>query len=243
MTAEALDMKSRAKVAYDQMEHPWPHGDNWSQHTKRSIGEFVREFVPVAEGLVLNAGCGGNEYGLAGQVTCVNLDISMRQCRTLKLPVLGDVEHIPFPDNLFDVTVCVGAVINYVRPDKAIPELARVTKPGGLILVDFESSYSAEIMFSQYWRKPLTVIERIYVDHMDMTYLFSPDHIRGLFEQAKSTVIATRGYHIATAMWERVFTEALIPRAAFSIDRLASRVPGVRALASSVLFACRKASA
>ena len=103
-----------------------------------------------------------------------------------------------------------------------------MTKPGGLILVDFESSHSAEIMFSRHWRKPLTVIERMYIDHMDKTYLFSPDYIRGIFEQTRSTVIATRGYHIATAMWERIFTKALIPRAAFSIDRLASRVPGIR---------------
>jgi len=129
-----------------------------------------------------------------------------------------------------------------VRPDKAIPELSRVTKPGGLILVDFESSHSAEIMFSRHWRKPLTVIERMYVDHMDKTYLFSPALIRQMFEQARSTVVAMHGYHIATAMWERVFAQALIPRAAYSIDRLASRVPGLRGLASSVLFACRKAS-
>jgi len=241
MSADALDVKSRAKVAYELMEHPWPPGDNWSTHTKQSIAEFVREVVPAMDGLILNAGCGGNDYGLTDRGTCVNLDISLRQCRTLALPVLGDVEQIPFPDNLFDVTVCVGAVINYVQPQKAIPELARVTKPGGLILVDFESSYSGEIMFSRYWRKPLTVIERMYIDHMDKTYLFSPDHIREIFEQAKSTVIAIRGYHIATAIWERIFKKALIPRAAYSIDRYASRVPGVRALASSVLFACQKA--
>jgi SAM-dependent methyltransferase len=242
MSADALDVKSRAKIAYELMEHPWPPGDGWSTHTKRSIGEFVREVVPAVDGLILNAGCGGNDYGLSGRATCVNLDISMRQCRTLKLPVLGDVENIPFPDDLFDVTICVGAVINYVRPDKAIPELSRVTKPGGLILVDFESSHSAEIMFSRHWRKPLTVIERMYVDHMDKTYLFSPALIRQMFEQARSTVVAMHGYHIATAMWERVFAQALIPRAAYSIDRLASRVPGLRGLASSVLFACRKAS-
>lgn len=240
MSVEALDVKSRAKVAYELMEHPWPPGDNWSEHTKRSIGEFVRAVVPNEEGLILNAGCGGNDYGLSRRMTCVNLDISLRQCRTLNLPVLGDVEQIPFADNLFDATICVGAVINYVQPEKTIPELTRVTKPGGLILVDFESSYSAEIMFSRHWRQPLTVIERMYVDHMDKTYLFSPEYIRGLFEQARSAVIATRGYHIATAMWERIFAKALIPRAAYSVDRFASRMPGVRSLASSVLFACRK---
>jgi SAM-dependent methyltransferase len=243
MLADVLDVKSRAKVAYDQMEHPWPPGDNWSMHTKRSIGAFVRAVMPDTEAFVLNAGSGGNDYGLSRRMTCVNLDISLRQCRTLKLPVLGDVERLPFVDSQFDATICVGAVINYVHPETAIPELVRVTKPGGLILVDFESSYSAEIMFAAQWRKPLTVIERMYVDHMDKTFLYSPPYIRGLFETAQASVIAARGYHIASAMWERIFTKALIPRAAYSLDRLASRVPGVRSLASSVLFACRKTEA
>ncbi len=240
MSSEAWDVKSRAKVAYERMEHPWPADDTWSTYTKRSIGAFVREVVPATAGLILNAGSGGNDYGLAGRAACVNLDISPRQCRGLPKPVVGDVEHIPFPDDLFDVTLCVGAVLNYVRPETAIPELLRVTRPGGLIVVDFESSYSAEIMFSKAWAKPVSVIERLYVDHMDKTFLYSPGHIREVFAQTGSMVVATRGYHIATAMWERIFTKALIPRAAYAVDRFASRVPGVRALASSVLMAYRK---
>ena len=241
MSADAFDVKSRAKVAYELMEHPWPADDIWSTYTKHSIGAFVREMVPPTDGMVFNAGCGGNDYGVSANATCVNLDISERQCRGLPKAVVGDVEHIPFPSNLFDVTLCVGAVLNYVQAQTTIPELVRVTKPGGLILVDFESSLSAEIMFSPQWAKPASVIERMYVDHMDKTFLYSPGHIRGIFERSGGTVLRTRGYHIATAMWERIFTKALIPRAAYSIDRLASRVPGVRALASSVLFACRKA--
>ncbi len=243
MSADALEVKSRAKVAYELMEHPWPATDIWSTYTKHSIGAFVREMVPPQNGLILNAGCGNNDYGISDRGPCVNLDISQRQCRGLPSAVVGDIEHIPFSDGLFNVTLCVGAVLNYVRPERAIPELVRVTKPGGLIVVDFENSFSAEIMFLQPWGKRRSVIERLYVDHMDKTFLYSPDYIREIFEQSRSTVLARRGYHIATAMWERIFTKALIPRAAYSIDRFASRVPGIRALASSVLFACRKATA
>jgi ubiquinone/menaquinone biosynthesis C-methylase UbiE len=244
MSADALDVKSRAKVAYELMEHPWPPGDPWSTHTRESIGAFVRSVVPDARGLkILNAGCGNNDYGLRGSAACVNLDISVRQCRGLSCATVGDIESLPFADAFFDVTVCVGAVINYVEVDKAIPELVRVTKPRGLILIDFESSYSAEIMFSPQWRKPLSVIERMYIDHMDKTYLFSPAQIRAVFERNGSTIVKTGGYHIATAMWERVFTKALIPKAAFAIDSFAARVPGLRSLASSVLFACRKLDA
>jgi SAM-dependent methyltransferase len=242
MSSDAVDVKSRAKVAYELMAHPWPADDIWSTYTKNSIGAFVREVVPSAAGRVLNAGCGNNDYGISAGADCVNLDISVRQCLGLPKAVVGDVERVPFPDAHFDVTLCVGAVLNYVQPQQAIPELVRVTKPGGLVVVDFESSYSAEIMFTKPWAKQTSVIERLYIDHMDKTFLYSPGHIRDIFERSRSTVVRVRGYHIATAMWERVFTKALIPRAAYSVDRLASRVPGVRALASSVLLAYRTAS-
>jgi SAM-dependent methyltransferase len=239
--ADIAELKSRARSAYYQMEDVWPVGDPWSEHTERNINAFVQRFVPAGARRVLNAGCGGNDYGLPPGTIAANMDISMRQCRPLPRPVVGDVEHIPFADNFFDVTICVGAVINYVRPEVAIPELVRVTKPGGLTLVDFESSFSAEIMFSKPWAKRTSVIERLYVDHMDKQHLYSLGHVRSLFEGSNSRLIESHSYHTATALWERIFRKALIPRAAFTIDPLTSRIPGFRALGSSILVACQKA--
>lgn len=239
--ADIADLKSRARVAYDQMEHVWPPGDPWSEHTERSINAFVRRFVRPGALAILNAGCGGNDYGLPRGAITANMDISLRQCRPLPRAVVGDIESIPFPNNAFDVTICTGAVINYVRPEVAIPELVRVTRPGGLTLVDFESSFSAEIMFSKYWAKRTSVIERMYVDHMDKQHLYSLGYVRSLFERCNSRFLESRGYHTATALWERIFTKALIPRAAFAIDPFTSRMPVLRMLASSILIACRKA--
>jgi SAM-dependent methyltransferase len=199
----------------------------------------VRRCLPEPKPAILNAGCGGNDYGLRADLI-VNLDISMRHCEALPHAVVGDIETIPFPNDCFDATVSVGAVLNYVRPERAIPELVRVTRPGGLILVDFESSWSAEIMFSSHWRKPVSVIERLYVDRMDKTYLFSPGFVRTMFEDHGAVIVASGGYHIATALWERIFTKALIPRAAFAIDPYIGAVPALRPLASSILFAFRR---
>jgi SAM-dependent methyltransferase len=241
-STDTLDVKSRARLAYDLMGDPFPATDIWNSWTKRCIGAFVRAVVPAKVDLLFNAGCGGNEYGLADRGPCVNLDISLRQCLGLQRAVVGDIERIPFPTGHFDVTLCVGAVVNYVEAGKAIPELIRVTRPGGLVVVDFESSYSAEIMFSPQWAKPASVIERYYIDHMDKTYLYSPAYVRNLFERNGATIARQGRYHTTTAMWERIFTKALIPKAAYTLDGLASRLPGTRAFSSSVLLACRKAA-
>jgi ubiquinone/menaquinone biosynthesis C-methylase UbiE len=59
--------------------------------------------------------------------------------------VVADVVALPFEDASFDVTVCYGGPISYAvdRAEDAIGELARVTRPGGHILVSVMSLIGA----------------------------------------------------------------------------------------------------
>jgi SAM-dependent methyltransferase len=47
----------------------------------------------------------------------------------------GEVEHLPFPDNSFDLTTCQTLLIHVPDPTAAISEMMRVTRPGGLVVV------------------------------------------------------------------------------------------------------------
>ncbi|HUM05571.1 MAG TPA: class I SAM-dependent methyltransferase [Terriglobales bacterium] len=48
---------------------------------------------------------------------------------------VGDIERIPFPDNTFDGIVCLG-VMEYLSSDeKALREMWRVLKPGGVAII------------------------------------------------------------------------------------------------------------
>jgi SAM-dependent methyltransferase len=49
--------------------------------------------------------------------------------------VLGDAEHLPFPDGAFDLVTCRYAAHHFSRPAVAAREWARVLKPGGSILL------------------------------------------------------------------------------------------------------------
>jgi SAM-dependent methyltransferase len=65
--------------------------------------------------------------------------------------VLGDVTDLSqFDDDTFDVTVCFGGPLSYVldRADKAVAELARVTKPDGHVLVSVMGLGGAVIHFA-----------------------------------------------------------------------------------------------
>jgi SAM-dependent methyltransferase len=96
---------------------------------------------------VLDAGAGPGRFTLellrlGAHVTA--LDISPGQLELLRARVpdveamVGDVTDLSrFPDDAFDVTVCFGGPLSYVidRAEEAVAELARVTRPGGHLLV------------------------------------------------------------------------------------------------------------
>jgi SAM-dependent methyltransferase len=65
--------------------------------------------------------------------------------------VLGDAMALPFQDGSFDVVTSYGAVNGLTDPPKAIAEMARVAKPGGILLFLDEQMYPAA-----------TAVERAY---------------------------------------------------------------------------------
>ena len=96
---------------------------------------------------VLDAGCGPGRFSLDLQrlgASVTALDISPRQIELLRRRVpeadarVGDVVDLSqFGDDSFDVAVCFGGPLSYLvdRAPDAVAELARVTRPGGHLLV------------------------------------------------------------------------------------------------------------
>jgi SAM-dependent methyltransferase len=119
----------------------------------RTPGPSVTTHTRMLEGYVqpgdrvLDAGAGPGRFTLellrlGAHVTA--LDISPGQLELLKArvpdvdAVVGDITDLSqFGDDVFDVTVCYGGPLSYVvdRAEKAVAELARVTKPGGHVIV------------------------------------------------------------------------------------------------------------
>ncbi len=48
---------------------------------------------------------------------------------------LGDAERLPFDDATFDIVTCRFAFHHFERPEGVLREMARVTRPGGCVLV------------------------------------------------------------------------------------------------------------
>jgi len=54
---------------------------------------------------------------------------------------LGDVQNLPFSDNMFSVVLAIGVIPWLHSSHKAIRELARVTKPGGHVIVNADNRW------------------------------------------------------------------------------------------------------
>jgi demethylmenaquinone methyltransferase/2-methoxy-6-polyprenyl-1,4-benzoquinol methylase len=111
---------------------------------------MLEKVIDMAEldgqSLVLEVGCGTGftTTGIAakaGQQNIIALDLTPEQMRKAmeKLPevqyIRGDAENLPFRDSTFDSCISAGSIEYWPNPQKGISEMARVTKPGGKVVV------------------------------------------------------------------------------------------------------------
>lgn len=138
-------MKDVGRVFDRTLDHPIGRDDT---------SRFVEHYFPdgaLADRDVLDAGCRLGDYSAAflaaGARRVVGVDLARRAVavasRRRRSPGLtfaaGDVRRLGFADDSFDVAVCASA-LSYLPPAAArrgLEELARVTRPGGELLLLF----------------------------------------------------------------------------------------------------------
>ena len=83
-----------------------------------------------------------------GTVTGVDLNPAMLAVARRVAPEIewrhGDVAALPFGDDAFDVVTCQAAVFFFPDPTAALAEMARVTRPGGRLVVQAFSSLPSQ---------------------------------------------------------------------------------------------------
>jgi SAM-dependent methyltransferase len=107
--------------------------------------QILRHLPPPEDGRWLEVGIGdGDNVGLLPEgAPLTGIDIALRRlqlCRR-RFPhrpldlLLAEAECMPFRDGTFDAVLCVGGFNYFSDPAKALGEMARVTRPGGRIVV------------------------------------------------------------------------------------------------------------
>ena len=137
--------------------------------TEILVGCFAHAPVPLAQAMVLDAGCGTGSYSDAllhyvGRIEAVDLNPGMLEVASRKLSWAGGrvafhsarIDELPFGDATLD-GVMINQVLHHLPDDasegypahrRAFCEFARVLKPGGVLTV---STCSQEQLRAGYW--------------------------------------------------------------------------------------------
>jgi ubiquinone/menaquinone biosynthesis C-methylase UbiE len=139
--------------------------------------EQVRAIGDVSERHALELGCGAAQWSVAlarlgARVT--GIDISAKQLGLARRHVdekgagvslvQGSAEELPFADVSFDVVMCDHGALSFADPRLAIPEVARVLRPGGRLAFSIHSP----LLFMAWNPKTERVDRRLHFDYFEM---------------------------------------------------------------------------
>ncbi len=177
----------------------------WRRHVVRAL-----QPVPGERILDLAAGTAVSTQELTSTgAWCVAADFSLgmlAQGAQRGVPrVAADAMALPFADAAFDSVTIAFGLRNVVDPQAALAEMARVTKPGGQLLVcEFSRPRPAPIRWGYHWysRHVLPRIARRFSSNPD-AYAYLTESIRAWPDQrALAAMIARAGW--AEVAWRNM---------------------------------------
>lgn len=237
-------VKRHAKQLFEQISDPWPEGDLWSSHTKRTIADFVYEFMSCNTSItrgahILNVGSHGNMYGISNE-NHFHVDIAEKALESSALACVGDAEQLPFADGIFDLVLCVGSVVNYCVAARAIGELGRVLKPGGWLLLEFETSESLEFIATSDYGMDVTLVRTFYNGSLEHIYVYSRKYIEGALAARGLRITSLRRFHVFSPLLYRLTKRERLASIFSTFDRFLHKIPFFQRHSANFLMAAYK---
>ncbi|MBU3914886.1 class I SAM-dependent methyltransferase [bacterium] len=127
-------------------------GESCEQFSYKARKQIVLEFLKNTEGNILDVGCGpaiftAELFAMGLRPYSVDLSLEMlKKARTLAALEHRaswfncEIERLPFKDRTFDNVISIGVIAYTNDTLQAIRELARVLKPGGLLVIQCSNS-------------------------------------------------------------------------------------------------------
>jgi trans-aconitate methyltransferase len=111
----------------------------------------------------------------------------------------GDANHLPWPSDTLDATVS-GLVLNFVADHEAmVREMARVTRPGGLVAAYVWDYAGGMQMMRHFWDAAVAMSPHdAKLDQAERFPLCQPGPLKALFERLALEDVAVRAIEIPT---------------------------------------------
>jgi SAM-dependent methyltransferase len=127
-SVKAADYDSRAFDSWVPLQRYW----------QRRRFQIIRGFMARGGGRVLDIGCGSSRI-VQSLPRAVGMDLRLQKLRWLRSPgralLQADMNHLPFPDAVFDSVVCSEVIEHIPHEEIRLSELVRVLAPGGTLIL------------------------------------------------------------------------------------------------------------
>lgn len=128
--------------------------------------------------------------------------------------MVGDAHDLPFGNGSFDFIVCVGSVVNYVSLNEVAAEFARVLRPLGTLLVEYERMTP----FPRLRPADVTPHEVTYRGQRHICWLYSDTYVESVFRSVGFRVRTRRSFHVASNLLARLNVPSQVAAAAAFAD-------------------------
>ena len=112
----------------------------------------------ILKGKVLNAGAGWRDVSHLVDGELVNQDITWPGDRRTNIDIFSPLHHIPVESDYFDAILCIAVMEHVENPEEVVPELYRVLKPGGHLILEvpfLQPEHKVPTDFQRYTRDGL----------------------------------------------------------------------------------------
>jgi SAM-dependent methyltransferase len=234
---ESIDV-NKVRSFYEGLTEVWPEGDRWHLYSKKNIERHIFKQPYDTDAYILNAGSGGNAYGLTQRMHHVDIV----DCMINSYPeyTVSSIEKLPFASGLFSDIICVGSVINYCDAIMAATELSRVLKRNGRLLLEFESSWGLEYIKNRKFKQSAAIVEVRYADKLSNQWIYSPKYIKQSLTLAGLRIVHAFRFHYLSSLHYGIHQNENAAAAYTRFDAICRNIPLLRQYSSNVIFTCVK---
>lgn len=235
---EEIDIINR----YFEKDIIWEPTDKWHLYTHTKIQTFIknasRDFLENKKIVILNAGSAGEEYGLI-EHTHIHVDIVDTKIKDKQKFIVSNIETLELNEKV-DMVLCVGSVLNYTDPVRAIKNFSKLLKTGGYLLIEFEKSTSLEFIFHKSFNEQVAIIHTFYGNHEEKLKVFSERYIQSIIQYNKFILMRTERFHIASPLIFRLVKQPNFAARFGHLDIIFKYINPLNYFSSNVIYFCQK---